>query len=422
MRCFVNLFAPKMPLAPIIALLRQTIGLDIASVGLSLIERAVTQRLRANDLREISQYTELLQRSQAELQSLVEVVVIPETFFFRYPESFAALQQIVGEQGGKQQIRALSVDCSTGEEPYSIAMALLNAGLPPEKFQIDAIDISTHLLDIGRLGVFGGNSFRGSDLKFRDQYFQKVDTGFRLCERVRQCVEFERRNVLEEPFRSGGEPYDFIFCRNLLIYFDDEAQHQTLKTLSEFLTADGTLFVGSSEMGLLTQHGFSSVKLPMAFAFRKRERVAFRPPPNLNPPKVWKLAKAGPTETFRQQHLATPKKPRLETAKAKKELVPDLALAEHLADQGQLREAVKICELSLLKQGPSARAFHLLGLMRDCAGDQEQASEFYRKALYLEPDHYDSLIHLALLADKNGDSAAAKALKNRAHRVLERTK
>jgi chemotaxis protein methyltransferase WspC len=413
-----------MSLTPIIALLRQTIGLDVASVGLSLIERAVKQRVRANDLRDISQYGELLQRSQAELQSLVEVVVIPETFFFRYPESFAALRQIVGEQFlfGTQKMHALSVACSTGEEPYSIAMALLDAGLPSEKFQIDAIDISAHLLDIGRLGMFGGNSFRGSDLKFRDQYFQKTDAGFRLCERVRQCVKFEQRNVLEERFRLGGEPYDFIFCRNLLIYFDNEAQRRTLKSLSEFLTADGLLFVGSAETGLLTQHGFSSVKLPMAFAFRKSEPVALPPRPKVKQPKVWSPAKAGRTEPLHKPDLATPKKAVPETAKHENKLVPDLALAEQLANQGELEEAAEICEAFLREQGPSARAFHLLGLIRDCAGDQHQANGYYRKALYLEPDHYDSLIHLALLADKNGDSAAAKALKNRAHRVLERTK
>jgi chemotaxis protein methyltransferase WspC len=413
-----------MSLAPIIALLRQTIGLDVASVGLSLIERAVKQRVRANDLRDISQYAELLQRSQTELQSLVELVVIPETFFFRSPESFTALRQIVGEQFlfGTQKMRALSVACSTGEEPYSIAMTLLDAGLPSEKFQIDAIDISAHLLDIGRLGMFGGNSFRGSDLKFRDQYFQKTDAGFRLCERVRNCVKFEQRNVLEGRFRIGGEPYDFIFCRNLLIYFDNEAQRQTLKSLSEFLTADGLLFVGSAETGLLTQHGFSSVKLPMAFAFRKSEPVAFHPLPKVKQPKVWLPAKARQSEAFRKPDLATPKKAVPETAKHENKLVPDLAFAEQLADQGRLEEAAEICEVSLREQGPSARAFHLLGLIRDCVGDQHQANEFYRKALYLEPDHYDSLIHLALLADKNGDNAAAKALKNRAHRVLERTK
>ena len=175
-----------MSLAPIIALLRQTIGLDVASVGLSLIERAVKQRVRANDLRDISQYAELLQRSQTELQSLVEVVVIPETFFFRYPESFAALRQIAEEQFlfGTRKIRALSVASSTGEEPYSIAMTLLDAGLPSEKFQIDAIDISAHLLDIGRLGMFGGNSFRGSDLKFREI----VDRSFMRDHRARHVA------------------------------------------------------------------------------------------------------------------------------------------------------------------------------------------------------------------------------------------
>jgi chemotaxis protein methyltransferase WspC len=111
-----------------------------------------------------------------------------------------------------------------------------------------------------------------------------------------------------------------------------------------------------------------------------------------------------------------------EAVKHEEERVPDLAFAEQLADQGQLGEAAEICEVSLREQGPSARAFHLLGLIRDCAGDQHQASEFYRKALYLEPDHYDVLIHLALLKDKSGDSVGAKTLKNRARRVLERTK
>ena len=210
-----------MSLPQIIALLRETLGLDVASVGVSLIERAVKRRVNANDLRDISQYADLLQRSEPELQSLFEAVVIPETFFFRYPESFAALRQIVGEQFlfGTQKMRALSVPCSTGEEPYSIAMTLLDAGLSLEKFQIDAIDISAHLLDIARLGLFGSNSFRGSELQFRNQYFQKTDAGFRLCDRVRQCVKFEQGNVLEERFRFGSEPYDFIFCRNLLIYF-----------------------------------------------------------------------------------------------------------------------------------------------------------------------------------------------------------
>jgi chemotaxis protein methyltransferase WspC len=413
-----------MSLLQIIALLRETLGLDVASVGVSLIERAVKRRVNANGLRDTAQYAELLQRSQPELQSLYEAVVIPETFFFRYPESFAALRQIVGEQFflGTQKLRALSVPCSTGEEPYSIAMTLLDAGLPPEKFQIEAIDISTHLLDIARLGLFGSNSFRGSGLQFSNQYFHKTDTGFQLCDRVRQCVKFEQGNVLQKPFRFGSEPYDFIFCRNLLIYFYPQAQGQTLASLRQLLTADGLLFVGPAETGLLTQHSFSSVKqMPMAFAFRKSASVAFHALANKQP-KVWSPSRAPRTKAYHKPDLAIHKKAAAETMKHEKGRVPDLAFAEQLANKGQLGEAAAICEISLREQGPSARAFHLLALIRDGAGDQHQASEFYRKALYLEPDHYDVLIHLALLKDKSGDSVGAKTLKNRARRVLERTK
>jgi len=82
----------------------------------------------------------------------------------------------------------------------------------------------------------------------------------------------------------------------------------------------------------------------------------------------------------------------------------------------QLREAAENCEVSLPLYRRSARVFHLLGLLHDCAGDLFHAGEFYRKALYLEPDHYDALIHLALLEDKSGHRAAAKLLKNRPRR------
>ena len=267
-----------MSLPQIIALLRETVGLDAASVGVGLIERAVKRRVSANDLRDISQYADLLQRSEPELQSLVEAVVIPETFFFRYPESFAALRQIVGEQFlfGTQKMRALSVPCSTGEEPYSIAMTLLDAGLSLERFQIDAIDISAHLLDIARLGMFGSNSFRGSELKFRNQYFQKTDAGFRLCDRVRQCVKFEQGNVLEERFRFGSEPYDFIFCRNLLIYFDEWGTRPGAQKLKTDFDCGRTIVcrIGRSEPADSTRFFLHEIAYGVCFS---QERVGCFP-------------------------------------------------------------------------------------------------------------------------------------------------
>jgi chemotaxis protein methyltransferase WspC len=413
-----------MSLPKIIALLRETLGLDVASVGVRLVERAVQRRVTANKLGDVLQYADLLRCSETEWQSLLEEVVIPETFFFRYPESFSALRQIVADPFpfGTRKVRVLSVPCSTGEEPYSIAMTMLDAGWSMEKFQIDAIDISANSLEIARQGLFGSNSFRGSELEFRSRYFEKREAGFRLCDRVRQCVKFEQGNVLEERFRSGKQSYDFIFCRNLLIYFYSQARDQAVEILRQLLTADGSLFVGPAETALMSEHQFSSAKWPMAFAFRKSESVSSQPPSKPKQPKVWSPAPARRREICRQPKLAIPKKVVPETAQREKRPVPDLDFAERLADQGHLGEAAGICEVSLREQGPSSRAFYLLGLIRDGAGDQHQASEFYRKALYLHPDHYDALIHLALLKDQSGDGATAKSLKDRARRVLERTK
>jgi len=160
----------------------------------------------------------------------------------------------------------------------------------------------------------------------------------------------------------------------------------------------------------------------MAFAFRKSVPGPSSPVPKQKPPKIRPRAKSHLTEASRKPSSVLPKKWALELPSQEDSAKGDLALAERLADQGQLRQAVKICEVSLREQGPSARAFHLLGLICDCSGDQPQAIEFYRKALYLEPDHYEVLIHLALLKDQCGESVAAEALKNRARRILERKK
>lgn len=411
-----------MPLPHIIAMLHQAVGLDVASVGIDSIERAARQRLRANDLRTISQYADLLRRSERELQSLVAVLVIPETFFFRYPEAFVVFQQLVVKRFlcGSQKMRVLSLPCSTGEEPYSIAMCLLDAGLSEKRFQIDAVDICAHLLQIARLGLFGRNSFRGSELTFRDRYFRQTSTGFQLCDRVRKCVQFEQGNLLKGRFRFGSEPYDFVFCRNLLIYFGSEAQDQALISLRQLLIRDGLLFVAPAETRLLAQHGFASMKRPLTFAFQKSQSVPFSMPGRQEQRKVSPPAKGHRTEADGKAAMTIPAK--AEPAAVKHRWVPDLTYAEQLADRGRLGEAAEICEVSLRKDGPSARAFHLLGLIRDGAGDQHQASEYYRKALYLEPDHYEALIHLALIKNQNGDSTAAETLRKRAHRVLERMK
>src|ERR1700686_2436173 len=134
-------------------LLKASIGLDAGSVGESSIERAVQERLSACALPDRHSYWERVRSSGPELQALIEAVIVPETWFFRDREAFALLASIAHDRGrraaGDGVLRLLSLPSSTGEEPYSMSMALLDTGVPADRFRIDAVDISARAIAQG---------------------------------------------------------------------------------------------------------------------------------------------------------------------------------------------------------------------------------------------------------------------------------
>jgi len=406
-------------------LLRETMGLDAASIGSSLIERTVRLRMKSRRLKRLEEYRRLLESSPAELNELIESVVVTETWFFRDREPFAAFTRLVmhewlpGHPFGL--LRLLSIPCASGEEPYSMAMALLDAGLPADRFQIDAVDISTRALARAERGVYGKNSFRTPDLDFRNRYFHPVKDGYRLDESVRGKVFFKRGNLLEEKSLAESGIYDFIFCRNLLIYFDRPTQAKALQKLDRLLTPGGLCFVGPAELPLVTNSGFVSANIPMAFACRKVDSLpaprSERRQPQFKPANLPR----GQTVTARPSVLPPPRGP----AKPAPEWQPrvtkavqhKLEAAQSLADAGKLTEAAELCQAQLREQGPSAQTYYLLGLVRDAGGETSQAVTCYRKALYLEPNHQEALLQLALLAEKDGDPDKAHLLRQRARRA-----
>ena len=257
----------------IAALLKQAMGLDVATVGRTALEHAVRSRIAASGVGDAERYWERLANSDAELQELIEAMVIPETWFFRDTEAFTALVTIVvnewlpGHRG--QPLRVLSVPCASGEEPYSIAMALLDAGLSPHQFKVDAVDISARSLALARRAVYAKNSFRSAELSFRDRYFRERQGRYELATTVRERVHFQAGNLLAPGCVVGADPYDFVFCRNVLIYFDGPTQQQVISKLGKLLAAEGILFVGPAEAFLVRGNRFVSTPHPRAFAYRK---------------------------------------------------------------------------------------------------------------------------------------------------------
>jgi len=401
------------------AFLKQRIGLDVASVGEAIIERAVRQRSQVSQAQTADEYWQHLQRSHDEQQALIEAVIVPETWFFRYPESFATLARLavarLAEIKQMRALRILSLPCSTGEEPYSIAMALLDAGLAPHQFKVHGIDVSPLSVERARRGVYGKNSFRGGDLAFRERHFVEHADGFHIADRVREQVRLQVGNLLDPGLLANEPSYDFVFCRNLLIYFDQPTQKQVFDVLKALTHVDGVLFIGPAEGSLLGRHGMRAIGVPQSFAFSRQgapdqPEPAFVPRPMPAPPRSAAPIplKPRPFSTVRP-HGVPIKAPPSEAG----DLLSQIAT---LANEGKSAEARAACERYLNAHPPVAQVFYWLGLLSDVAGSALEAQGYYRKALYLEPQHAQALMHLAALLESQGDSAGARRLQARAAR------
>lgn len=411
-------------------LLKETIGLSMETVGASVIRHALKRRMTACAMADLHAYWAFVTGNPAEQQELVDAVIVPETWFFRDREAFGAMVQHISQRRvGFRPLKLLSLPCSTGEEPYSIAMALLDAGLPDGSFQIDAIDVSSRNLVHAERAVYGKNSFRGADIAFRDRYFEVCDGGFRPHDIVRRQVRFRLGNVLTTATQPGQETYDVAFCRNLLIYFDRETQGAALTRLRQMLADDGLLLVGPAESGLPPLLGFASVRFPRAFAFVKAQAARVKPAeppaarkPRPNPAKAAPLVQAktaAPLSTPRPFAQKTP--PTQPSAPAPDRAAASLAGIERAADAGHLGEVSAAAERHIAEFGPSPDAFYWLGLAHDAADAAEEAMRNYRKALYLAPDHQRALAQLRLLQQRLGDHSGAKALADRLDRLTKRS-
>ena len=384
------------------ALLRRHIGLNPATIGAAQVARAVRLRMKHHGLNQPEAYHELLTTSGQELEHLIESVVVTETWFFRDHEPFHAFARLaqarisLNPEGPrshalraqqKQQsrgsfvdrpepdlratidppqstldasagsLRVLSLPCASGEEPYSLAMALLDAGVTETAFAIHAADISTQALTRAQRAVYGKNSFRGRALEFRDRHFRPLPEGYVLNPAIRRCVKFARGNILDAGFMDGTGPFDFIFCRNLLIYFDPAMQVLAVSKLHRLLADDGVLFVGSAELPLVLTSGFVSAGVPMAFACHKAT----------NPGESQAAGgEAKPPQTRGVDADSPPHRPgRTALPDVRTSPLDPLELARQHADVGRFAEAVAICDAHLAYEGPSAQVFYLLGRIKD---------------------------------------------------------
>jgi chemotaxis protein methyltransferase WspC len=230
-------------------------------------------------------------------------------------------------------------------------------------------------------------------------------------------VRFEKANLLDLSVYRQRAPYIAVFCRNALIYFEERARREVIASLRDLLDEDGLLFTGHSELMPFLEAGYQRVDYPQSFACRKGG------PPRESIFGHCQIA----TEAAATIHQA--RKPRRiapayanKPLKAPQAAPPPVNIGEagQLADRGKLEAATAICERLLAEGAQDPNVYSLLGVISESGGKLEAAEDLFRKALFLDPHHYQSLLHMSLLCERHGDIDGFRLYRARAGRVLSR--
>jgi chemotaxis protein methyltransferase CheR len=267
------------------AFIEKEYGIKLPPVKKTMLEGRIRKRLRHLGVDSFSQYCHLLFNSpnmENEFVQMVNVVTTNKTDFFREPNHFEYLVQtaLPGLTSSHRMIErkpliVWSAGCSSGDEPYTLAMVLADyfetySG-PFIGFKIMATDISTHVLEKAMRGIYDGEKIGPIPLSFRKKYVlrnkNKDHNLFRISPEIRAMIHFQRLNLLDPDF-GFREKIDVIFCRNVIIYFDRDTQGKVLGQMHRCLSPGGFLFLGHSE----TINGLNLPYIPVAPTIYKKER------------------------------------------------------------------------------------------------------------------------------------------------------
>ena len=248
-------------------------GITFSNSNRSILESRLKEKLREKNLATPSDYYRLITSSKEEMKSLLDSVTTNLTRFFRNQPHFDALQNYVipelikiKKETGGRRISIWSAGCSTGEEPYTIAMVLSKH--LPQGFtgEVLASDLSLKCLMTAQAGFYTEQKVQGIPDVYLNTYFDKVPDGYQVKKTIMNMVKFDYHNLKHESKRTD---FDVVFCRNVLIYFDEKAQKEVIDRFYRALNPQGFLFIGHSEslFGMETQ--FQFLKTQWACFYKK---------------------------------------------------------------------------------------------------------------------------------------------------------
>jgi len=417
-----------------------------------LLKDNLLQRMADCGLSNFADYFNLLlsPAGTKEFDHLLNLITIPETYFFRDRAQFRALERFVIPEIVEKKsypgasLRIWSAGCSTGEEPYTIAM-ILATGIVDRPIQILATDVSHDALKGAREGVYTARSVRDMPQEYLNRFFTRKGDQYFLDESIKQMVEFRYFNLVTEPYplieMSG---WDIIFCRNVTIYFQAKATRKVIHNFYRSLREGGYLFAGYSESLRYISDEFNTVQQEGAFFYqkgmpKKAVRKKTRKIRGRRASTVRSSRKQGPKavaglksdeiaricarvkellERGKPEGASEILSPYLRESSAPESIL--LLQAEIALNQGDLDKAVQFCERIVQREPLSVPGHYLLGVIYLTWEDEARAIEEFKKVLYLEPEHALARFNLGDLFSQVGQFDEARLEYANVVRLLEK--
>jgi chemotaxis protein methyltransferase CheR len=249
-------------------------GITFTPANRSILESRLKERLREKGVDTVKTYYSTITSNKEEMKGFLDAITTNLTRFFRNQAQFDALEKFVipelinnikkGSVGST--IKIWSAGCSTGEEPYTIAMLLTEILPSPWRFEILASDISLKCLMTAKEGFYADNRMDGIPDSYLKKYFDKVEGGYHVHADIQQKIKFDYHNLKHD---SGQRGIDVVFCRNVIIYFDEAAQTAVMNRFWDAMASKSFLFIGHSESLFGMDTKFEFVKSEWATLYRK---------------------------------------------------------------------------------------------------------------------------------------------------------
>jgi len=462
-------------------------GLLIEETGLSFdrdrgqsLHIALWERMQNRGYDSYREYYNLIKfhpEGRLEIHELVDLITIGETYFFRNKPQFEALMKFVLPEviqrkiySPDRSIRIWSAGCSRGDEPYSIAIAIMEVLPYYEDWDIAILgtDINRNVLAHGKEAIYGQRDIEHLPKDYLGKYFKVRRSHYILDDRVRSLARFEYHNLARDPFtKEGMQNLDIIFCRNVTIYFDYQTTKRVVDGLYNCLTRDGYLFLGHAETLWQIANKFETVEFPQTFLYKKAhipvEDEVMKPfigvpeftTEEFAPIKEGLLEEVFPKETkpeleekvdlieemekppaaseeieslYRDASILFEKKNYQEAlslsegiiAQDKSHMSAHLIKATILANQAKYEDAVGTLSKIIEMDNLNVDAYYLLGVLSYKTNDLQAAETQFKKAIYIDPDIVLAYFNLGNIYLYQGKLSKAAREFNNAIRLLEK--